>query len=53
MSSFISGDGMSETQVRVAPPIIAVEFSSRERCITAAKFTKTQPKIYNAFCVQK
>lgn len=33
--------------------ITAVEFSSRDRCVTAAAFTKQQPKIYNAFCVQK
>lgn len=36
-----------------APSIAAIEFSTRERCIEAAKFTKKQPKIYNAFCVQK
>lgn len=53
MSSYFSGDGTSDSQVRVAPPLVAVEFSSRERCITAATFTKKQPKIYNAFCVQK
>jgi hypothetical protein len=30
-----------------------IEFTSRERCIAAATFTKKQPKVYNAFCVQK
>lgn len=33
--------------------ITSVEISSRERCIKAAEFTKKQPNIANAFCIQK
>lgn len=53
MSSFISGGEHGATQIRVSPSMVAIEFSSRDRCINAVKFTKQQPKIYNAFCVQK
>lgn len=53
LSSYFSGGGSSGSDVRVAPQMVTIEFSSRERCITAAEFTKRQPKIYNAFCVQK
>lgn len=33
--------------------VTSIEFSSRERCVAAVEFTRKQPKIYNAFCVQK
>ena len=49
-SYFIEG---SSGRSLATPAMISVEFSSRERCIEAVKFTKQQPKIYNAFCVQK
>lgn len=51
MSSFFI-EGSSGRSI-ASPSITAIEFSSRERCITAADFTKKQAKIYNAFCVQK
>lgn len=44
-----AGVGRSAT----SPNITTVEISSRERCIKAAEFTKKQPNISNAFCVQK
>lgn len=53
VSYYISSDGNSSTNVRVAPSIATTEISSRERCIKAAEFTKKQAYIYNAFCVQK
>lgn len=49
-SFFIHGESY---RAMATPAITSVEFSSRERCITAANFTRKQPKIYNAFCVQK
>ena len=49
LGNHISYDGTTATPISIT----SVEFSSRERCITAATFTKQQPKIYNAFCVQK
>lgn len=42
-----------EATTAVSPSVTAIEFSSRERCIEAAKFTKKQKYVYNAFCVQK
>lgn len=53
LSSYFSEGGMSDTRVRTTPTMVAVEFSSRDRCIAAVQFTKQQPQIYNAFCVQK
>lgn len=54
MSSFIFHDGVtSSPDVVSSPAITSIEFNTRDRCITAANFTKKQPKIYNAFCVQK
>lgn len=44
-----AGSGRSAT----SPNITTVEISSRDRCIKAAEFTKKQPNISNAFCVQK
>ncbi|QXM18531.1 hypothetical protein Phab24_id085 [Acinetobacter phage Phab24] len=41
------------TGAMTSPNITTVEISSRERCIKAAEFTKKQPNISNAFCVQK
>ena len=52
MSSYFE-IGANSTNAIASPATTAIEFSTRERCIAAAKFTKTQPKIYNAFCVQK
>lgn len=51
MSSFFI-EGSSGRSI-TSPSITSIEFTSRQRCIDAAKFTKQQPKIYNAFCVQK
>lgn len=47
--------GQHEYRASSATPVemISVEFTSRDRCIKAAEFTKKQPKVYNAFCVQK
>lgn len=53
MSSYFSAKGYSGEEIRVSPSMVTIEFSSRERCINAVKFTKQQPKVYNAFCVQK
>lgn len=53
MSSYFNASGTTGTEVRVSPSMAAVEFSSRDRCINAVKFTKQQPKVYNAFFVQK
>lgn len=50
---FNAGGSSSSAEVRVSPSITSVEFTSRDRCIKAAEFTKKQPKVYNAFCVQK
>lgn len=50
---FSAGGSSSAADARVAPSIIGVEFTSRDRCIKAAEFTKKQPKVYNAFCIQK
>ena len=44
MTSYITSGSLS---------ITSIEFSSRERCIAAANYTRKQDKIYNAFCVQK
>lgn len=49
-SYFIEG---SSGRSLASPAMTTVEFSTRQRCIDAVKFTKQQPKIYNAFCVQK
>lgn len=43
----------NSSRAMATPAITSVEFSSRERCITAASFALKQPKVYNAFCVQK
>lgn len=51
MSSYFAVGGNGEALA--SPSITSVEFSSRDRCITAAEFTKKQPKIYHAFCVKK
>lgn len=54
ITGFIFHNGHSSSpDVVSSPAITSVEFSSRERCLNAVKFTKQQPKIYNAFCVQK
>jgi len=53
MSSLIDTGYSSSSRAMGSPSITSIEFSSRERCITAAAFTKKQPKVYNAFCVQK
>lgn len=52
LSSYFTA-GISGTETRVAPEMIAVEFHTCERCMAAAEFTKKQPKVYHAFCVQK
>lgn len=52
MSGLLANTSLSEGN-NVSPSITAIEFSSRDRCINAVKFTKQQSKIYNAFCVQK
>lgn len=50
----IYGAGVDSSGRAVASPnITTVELSSRDRCIKAAEFTKKQPNISNAFCVQK
>lgn len=49
-SYFIEG---SRGRSLTSPAMTTVEFTTRQRCIEAVKFTKQQPKIYNAFCVQK
>lgn len=46
------GVGSSGSAV-TSPNITTVDISSRDRCIKAAEFTKKQPNISNAFCVQK
>lgn len=54
MSSFIYQDGYSSgTSTMTSLGITSIEFSSRERCVKAAEFTRKQPKIYHTFCVQK
>ena len=47
--------GDHEYKATTATPVqvVSVEFSSRERCLAAASFSKKQPKVYNAYCVQK
>lgn len=50
---FNAGGSSSASEVRVSPSTTSVEFTSRDRCIKAAEFTKKQPKVYHAFCVQK
>ncbi|AND75464.1 hypothetical protein FDH01_gp158 [Acinetobacter phage vB_AbaM_ME3] len=53
-SYFPSGSNTNpNNSERLAPQMLAVELSSRERCIQAAQFTKQQPKIYHAFCIKK
>ena len=52
MSGLLADTSFTQGNV-VSPAIASIEFSSRERCINAANFTKKQPKVYNAFCVQK
>lgn len=52
MTSYFGNFGYNGTSA--APiQVTSIEFSSRERCIAAADFSKKQPKIYNAYCVQK
>lgn len=53
MSNMMGQLNSTNGTTAITTPMISVEFSSRERCITAAKFTKKQQNIYNAFCVQK
>ena len=53
MSSWVDSGWASKSHAMASPSIASIEFSSRERCINAVKFTKQQPKIYNAFCIQK
>jgi hypothetical protein len=53
ISSFVYSHGSSSQDTMISSSMIAVEFSTRQRCLEAVKFTKQQPKIYNAFCVQK
>lgn len=53
MSSWLDTGYASQSRAMTSPAIATVEFSSRDRCLSAANFTKKQPKIYNAFCVQK
>lgn len=53
MSSMVGHLNNSSGTTATVLPITSIEFSSRERCITAASFTKKQPNIFNAFCVQK
>ena len=47
--------GNHEYKATTATPVqvVSVEFSSRERCLAAASFSKKQSKVYNAYCVQK
>ncbi|MEG2707447.1 MAG: hypothetical protein RR959_08905 [Erysipelotrichaceae bacterium] len=52
MSSFIVV-GSSNSRAVTSLGITSIEFSSRERCVNAAEFTRKQPKIYHTFCVQK
>ena len=52
MTSYFHLGGVSGSSM-TAPSITSIEFSSRERCIAAAKYTRKQEKIHNAFCVQK
>ncbi len=52
MTSYFGSFQIQATSA-TSPSVTAIEFSSRERCIEAAKFTKQQKNIYNAFCVQK
>lgn len=49
----IYSDSAGSGRAVTSPNITTVEISSRERCIKAAEFTKKQPNISNAFCVQK
>ena len=53
MSSWVDSGYSAQSRAMASPSITSIEFSSRDRCITAADFTKKRPKIYNAFCVQK
>jgi len=53
MSSFIYQEGGSSRSTMTSLGITSIEFSSRERCVKAAEFTRKQPKIYHTFCVQK
>lgn len=52
MGSYFGGLYSQGTSA-ITPSMTTAEFSSRERCIEAAKFTKKQKYVYNAFCVQK
>lgn len=51
MTSYFGTAGNSAGAASIG--ITSVEFSSRERCMTAVEFSKKQDKIYHAFCVQK
>lgn len=53
MGSWVDSGWASQSRAMASPSITAIEFGSRERCISAVNFTRKQPKIYNAFCVQK
>ena len=53
ISSFVYSHGASSQDTMISSSMTTVEFSTRQRCVEAVKFTKQQPKIYNAFCVQK
>ena len=50
ISSFVYSHGGSSQDTMISSSMTTVEFSNRQRCIDAVK---QQPKIYNAFCVQK
>lgn len=47
------GDHRYNTTSATPVAVVAVEFDSRSSCIEAARFSKKQPKVYNAYCVQK
>lgn len=53
LSSFTGHLNNTNGTTSITPNMISIEFHNRERCITAAAFTKKQPNISNAFCVQK
>ena len=52
MTSWFGDIYVSSTSA-IPVQVVAVEFSNRERCLNAANFSKKQPKVYNAYCVQK
>lgn len=53
-SYFPSGSNVDPKHVkRLAPEMLSVELTSRQRCIAAVEFTRKQPMVYHAFCVQK